>query len=71
MATRKPIVPGDTITDGLIVGRVIELGEMKMGCGSMTAYTVEILTGHEAGKTSIIPAIYARRHRPVSPVRTK
>jgi hypothetical protein len=70
MPARKSFAPGDTITDGLIVGRVIELGEMKMGCGTLVAYKVEILTGHEAGKTSIIPAIYARRHRPVSPVRT-
>ena len=49
-----PIVTGDTITDGLINGKVIGEGSVKMGRQDVPAWKIEILTGHEKGKTSVM-----------------
>lgn len=48
------INPGDIITDGLVNGRVISEGTIKMGRRELPSYKIVITSGHEAGKVSAI-----------------
>lgn len=52
---------GDIITDGLINGRVEGFGKMMSRHNFINAYQVEILTGREKGKTSLIPIGQAKK----------
>ena len=42
-------------------GVVLEVTGLRMGCGTIQAYRITVLTGHEAGRESLIPAIFAKK----------
>jgi len=46
---------GSLVTDGLVLARITGTGALKFGRKQLPAYTVEIVSGHERGKPSIIP----------------
>lgn len=48
------IETGDIITDGIVRGKVLERGSIRMGRRDVPGYRVEILGGHQAGATSFI-----------------
>ena len=54
------IKPGDVITDGLVNGRVIAEGTVRMGRQDVQGYQVVITSGHQAGQTSVIPKDQAK-----------
>lgn len=45
---------GDVISDGLVSGKVLGDGILKLGRNEVPAYKIEIQTGHEKGKTDLI-----------------
>jgi len=45
---------GDTITNGMVRGKVIGEGSIKFGKSPLPAYKVKILTGHEKGTISLM-----------------
>lgn len=63
----QEIKTGDTITDGLVNGKVIGQGTYTFGKMKMDGYKIEILSGREKGKTSFISKDDANLIQPTIP----